>query len=131
MTDLHTLAIRTAGRLDMTDEAAEDTLRIYLKQVESVDQRTIDPDNINDDDADFLVEAVARAHSDGLLGEDEVDDVYKASMDFRDAQLRLTHAEAERNATIKAALFAGARVRDVAAAAGLSRQRIEQINAAR
>lgn len=130
MTDLHTLAIRTAGRFDMTDEAAEDTLRIYLKQVESVDQRTIDPDNINDDDADFLVEAVAHAHSDGLLGEREVDYVYEVSMDYADARSRLTDAEAERNTAIKAALDAGARVRDVAAAAGLSRQRVEQIRGA-
>ena len=130
MTDLRTLAIRTAGRFDMTDEAAEDTLRIYLKQVEAVDQRTIDPDNINDDDADFLIEAVAHAHSAGDLGERELFHLHEVVTEVDYARSRLAHAEAERNTAIKAALDAGARVRDVAAAAGLSRQRVEQIRGA-
>ena len=47
--------------------------------------------------------------------------------EIEDAQQRLATLEDQRNTAIKAALTAGARVKDVAAAAGLSRQRIEQI----
>lgn len=127
MTDLHTLAIRTAGRCDITDKAAEDALLIYLKQVETADQRTIDPDNIDAEDAAVLMESVALAQKAGDLGQRELERVEDIQPKIEYAQETLATLEVQRNAAIKAALTAGARVKDVAAAAGLSRQRIEQI----
>jgi len=127
MTDLHTLAIRTAGRCDITDEAAEDALLTYLKQVEAIDQRTIDPDNIDAEDAAFLMESVVQAQKAGDLGQRELARIEDMQPEIEDAQQRLATLEDQRNTAIKAALTAGARVKDVAAAAGLSRQRIEQI----
>ena len=127
MTDIRTLAIRTAGRCGITDEAAEGALEEYARQLEALEGREIDRDNIDDDDADFLAESVARAQRAGDLGQRELQLVEETLPEVERAQAILADAESQRNDAIKAALDAGARVKDVAAAAGLSRQRVEQI----
>ncbi len=127
MTDIQTLAIRTAGRCGITDEAAEAALEAYARQLEALEDREIDRDNLSDEDADFLTESVARAQRAGDLGQQELRLIEDALPEVERAQALLTDAEAHRNTAIKAALNAGARVKDVAAAAGLSRQRVEQI----
>lgn len=127
MADIQTLAIRTAGRCGITDEAAEGALDAYARQLEALEARQIDRDNINDEDADFLMEAVARAQRAGDLGQQELRLIEETLPEVERAQAVLADAEAQRNTAIKAALNAGARVKDVAAAAGLSRQRVEQI----
>lgn len=130
MTDIQTLAIRTAGRCGITDEAAESALEEYARQLEALEGREIDRDDIDDDDADFLTESVARAQRAGDLGQRELRLVEETLPEVERAQAILADAEAHRNDAIKAALNAGARVKDVAAAAGLSRQRVEQIRGA-
>ena len=130
MTDIQTLAIRTAGRCGITDEAAEGALEEYARQLEALEGRQIDRDDIDDDDADFLAESVARAQRAGDLGQRELSRVEETLPEVERAQAILADAEAHRNDAIKAALNAGARVKDVAAAAGLSRQRVEQIRGA-
>lgn len=127
MTDIQTLTIRTAGRCGITDEAAEAALEAYARQLEALEDREIDRDNINDEDADFLMEAVAQAQRAGDLGQQELRLIEETLPEVERAQAVLADAEAHRNSAIKAALSAGARVKDVAAAAGLSRQRVEQI----
>ena len=97
------------------------------RQLETLEDRHIDRDNINDEDADFLAESVAQAQRAGDLGQQELRLIEEALPEVERAQAVLADAEAHRNAAIKAALNAGARVKDVAAAAGLSRQRVEQI----
>lgn len=130
MTDIQTLAIRTAGRCGITDEAAESALEEYACQLEALEDRTIDRDNIDDEDADFLMESVAQAQRAGDLGQHELHLLEETMPEIERAQALLADAEAHRNTAIKAALSAGARVKDVAAAAGLSRQRVEQIRGA-
>lgn len=130
MTDIQTLAIRTAGRCGITDEAAEGALEEYARQIEALEDRQIDRDNIDADDADFLAESVARAQRAGDLGQRELHRVEETLPEVERAQALLADAESQRNDAIRAALDAGARVKDVAAAAGLSRQRVEQIRGA-
>lgn len=127
MTDIQTLAIRAAAKLDLTDEAAEDALEIYISQIEALESREIDRDDISDDDAAFLMESMVQAQRAGDLGRQQLAALEELMPDVRAAQDTLETMEQQRNKAIKAALFAGARVKDVAAASGLSRQRVEQI----
>ena len=127
MTDIQTLAIRAAAKLDLTDEAAEDALEIYISQIEALESREIDRDGISDDDAAFLMESMVQAQRAGDLGQRQLAELEELMPDVRAAQDTLETMEQQRNKAIKAALFAGARVKDVAAASGLSRQRVEQI----
>lgn len=129
MTDIQTLAIRAAAKLDLTDEAAEDALEIYISQIEALESREIDRDDISDDDAAFLMESMVQAQRAGDLGQRQLAALEDLMPDVQRAQQDLETMEQLRNKAIKAALFAGARVKDVAAASGLSRQRVEQIRA--
>ena len=129
MTDLTTLAIRTAGRCNITDHAAESALETYISQIEALESRTIDRDDISDDDADFLIESVAQAQRAGDLGQAKLAALEELMPDVHAAQDTLESMEQQRNTAIREALAAGARIKDVAGATGLSRQRIEQIKA--
>lgn len=129
MTDLTTLAIRTAGRCNITDDAAESALETYISQIEALEARNIDRDDISDDDADFLIESVAQAQRSGDLGQTKLAALEELMPAVHAAQDTLESMEQQRNTAIREALAAGARIKDVAGATGLSRQRIEQIKA--
>ena len=129
MTDLTTLAIRTAGRCNITDHAAETALETYITQIEALESRTIDRDDISDDDADFLIESVAQAQRAGDLGQTKLAALEDLMPAVHAAQDTLESMEQQRNTAIREALGAGARIKDVASTTGLSRQRIEQIKA--
>lgn len=127
MTTLHDLTIRTAAKTGITDEAAEAALTTYIGQLEALEQRNIDADDINDDDADFLHESVIQAQRAGDMGQRELAALEEVAGDMERAQATLDDVEQQRNKAIRDALDAGARIKDIAAAAGLTRQRIEQI----
>ena len=129
MTTLDILTIRTSARLDITEDAAQSALEEYIRQIEALESCTIDPENITADDADFLIEAVVQAQRSGDLGAREIAALEDLMPGMQDAQDHLEIMEQQRNAAIKAALGAGARVKDVASVSGLSRQRVEQIKA--
>lgn len=129
MTDIQTLAIRTAGRCNITDDAAEAALETYISQIEVLEARNIDRDDISNDDADFLIESVAQAQRAGDLGQAKLTALEELMPAVHAAQDTLESMEQQRNTAIREALAAGARIKDVAGATGLSRQRIEQIKA--
>ena len=130
MTTIHDLALRAAGALGITDEAAEAALDTYRQQIEALESRTIDPDDISDDDAGFLTDAVRAAQRSGDLGERELAGLEEAVAQRTRAADDLATAEQLRDAAIRAALDAGARVKDVMSATGLSRARVDQIRRA-
>lgn len=121
------LTIRVAAKYDMTDAAAQDALDTYLREIEEIDQRTIDRNAIDTDDVAFLIAAVGSAHGAGDLGVRELGALEELMPDVQRAQAEVLRMEQERNTAIVAALNAGARVKDVAAASDLSRQRVVQI----
>lgn len=127
MTTIRDLALRTAGALGITDEAAQDALDIYRQQVEVLESRTIDPDDISEDDAGFLTDAVRAAQRSGGLGERELARLEEAVAQRDIAADDLATAEQLRDKAIRAALGEGARVKDVMEVTGLSRARIDQI----
>ena len=130
MTTIHDLALRTAGALGITDEAAGTALDTYRRQIESLESRIIDPDDISDDDAGFLTDAVRAAQRSGDLGERELAGLEDTVAQRTRAADDLVTAEQRRDTAIRAALGAGARVKDVMTVTGLSRARIDQIRRA-
>lgn len=124
---LDILTIKASAKLDITEDAAQGALEEYIRQIESLESRSIDPENIDADDADFLLEAVVQAQRSGDLGTQEIAALEALMPGVQDAQDNLDTMEQQRNTAICKALKAGARIKDVASASGLSRQRIEQI----
>ncbi|HAT1156505.1 TPA: hypothetical protein I8V45_000217 [Corynebacterium striatum] len=127
MTTIDNLSETLHYALDMSIDAAEDALRTYIAQIEKLEDRSIDEDEISKDDADFLIGAVKSARRAGDLGLHELDTVTEAAQDMEDKAQALEHSRAERDAAIRAAVHAGARIQDVATAAGISRQAVDKI----
>ena len=127
MTDLDTLARLVATALDITDDAARDSLDTYIDQLTRETGDTIDPDEISDDDAAFLMETCREAQRSGDLGERQLVDLEEAARAYNDAHIDFQTAEQQRMAAVRAALAAGARVVDICRITGMSRGRVYQI----
>ncbi|PIS66223.1 hypothetical protein AZH46_00330 [Corynebacterium striatum] len=124
---LRDVAIAAHTKHGMDTEAAEDIARTYLDQMDAEDGIERDEDDLTADDFDFLLGAIDSARRAGDLGLRELDLVSDASLEMEAQEDRLRAARDERDAAIRAAVHAGARIQDVAAAAGISRQAVDKI----
>lgn len=114
------LADIAAHTHNMDTRAAEEALTTYLHQIEEVDQRTIDPDHISDDDAEFLLDSLTQAHRAGDLGTQQLTHLEEVATQVADAEDTLKALQAQRDTLIRQAVGAGARTGDTARAAGIS-----------
>jgi hypothetical protein len=127
-TDIHRLADTLHYMLDMDTDAAVDTLRTYIEQVEDIDGRSIDEDAICEQDADFLIGAVKSARAAGDLGRSEMEHVEDCAAEYQDAADTAESLRQQRDRAIRAALAAGASASHVARAAGITRQAISKMS---
>ncbi|MFS0078197.1 hypothetical protein ACL1FX_00270 [Corynebacterium striatum] len=123
-TDIHRLAETLHYMLDMSTNAAEDALRTYITQIEELEARNIDEDEITKDDADFLIGAVKSARNAGDLGARQLAALEEAAADYQDASDTADALRSERDKAIHAAIAAGASKAAVARAAGISAQAV-------
>lgn len=130
-TTAHTIAAAIHHKHGVDIDFAAEAVETYIAQVEDVDGREIDREEILDDDADFIITAFASAQRAGDFGTRELDDVADAADAVAAAKTALEDAEHTRNRAVKRALAHGARVVDVTAAAGVTRARIDQIRQGR
>lgn len=126
-TDIHRLGDTLHYMLDMDTDAAVDTLRTYIGQIEDIDGRSIDEDAICEQDADFLIGAVKSARAAGDLGQSELEYVEDCAAEYQDAADTAESLRQVRDTAIRAALAAGASASHVARAAGVSRQAISKM----
>lgn len=126
-TDIHRLGDTLHYMLDMDTDAAVDTLREYITQMEDIDDREIDEDAICEQDADFLIGAVKSARAAGDLGQKELFALEDAASEYQYAVDIAEGLRQERDRAIRAALAAGTTQSQVARAAGVSRQAISKM----
>lgn len=124
---LRDVAIAAHTKHGMDIMAAEDIARTYLDQMDTEDGIERDEDELTQDDFDFLLGAIDSARRAGDLGLRELDLISDATREMETQEDRLRAARAERDAAIRAAVHAGARIQDVATAAGISRQAVDKI----
>ena len=127
MYDFQALTERAAQVAGITERAARHILDDYITQIEEIDNRTIDRDAITSEDADYLVEAIRQAQRAGDLGARQLAALEEQTQRVQDAHDHLADEVSERDLMIRAALAHGARVKDIMAVTGLSRQRLNQI----
>lgn len=125
--DINTLANRISENLGITLEAATAAAEDYLNQIEALEQRNIDREDILPDDAAFTEEAVYRAQRAGDMGHREEALLDEALATYQQAEQDLETAKQVRDDAIRAALSAGSKVANLVRQTGLSRARIEQI----
>lgn len=126
-TTAHDLATRISARHGVDGDFAAEAVETYRAQVEEIDGREIDRDEITQGDADFIIASFASAQRAGDFGTRELDTLAYAARSVEDANRVLRDAQATRDRAIRNALARGARVVDVMVAAGVSRARIDQI----
>ena len=124
---LRDVAIAAHTKHGMDTTAAEDIARTYLDQMDTEDGIERDEDELTQDDFDFLLGAIDSARRAGDLGLRELDLISDATREMESQEDRLRAARAERDAAMRAAVHAGARIQDVATAAGISRQAVDKI----
>ena len=127
MTNIDQLAAKIAGTLGIDDNAATAAAETYTAQIEALESRNIDRDDIDPTDADFILEACRQAQRAGDLGERELATLEDHAKRVEHAQTTLLAESAERDRAIIAAIHAGARIKDVMNVTGLTRSRIYQI----
>ncbi|MFW9032120.1 hypothetical protein [Corynebacterium striatum] len=124
---LRDVAIAAHTKHGMDTTAAEGIARTYLDQMDAEDGIERDEDELTQDDFDFLLGAIDSARRAGDLGLHELDLISAAALEMEAQEDRLRAARDERDAAIRAAVHAGARVQDVATAASISRQAVDKI----
>ncbi|MFS0294762.1 hypothetical protein ACL1CZ_11290 [Corynebacterium striatum] len=124
---LRDVAIAAHTKHGMDTTAAETIARTYLDQMDAEDGIERDEDELTQDDFDFLLGAIDSARRAGDLGLRELDLISEAALEMQSQEDRLRAARDERDAAIRAAVHAGARIQDVATAAGISRQAVDKI----
>ena len=123
----HDLATAIHHKHGVGFDFAAEAVEYYIAQIEGLEGREIDRDDITEDDADFIIPAFASAQRAGDFGARQLDDVAQAAQAVDTAQSTLDQAMVDRDRTIRHALARGARVVDVMSASGVSRARIDQI----
>lgn len=116
----HDIAVILHHKLGVDEDTADRLVEGYISQIEQTDDRTIDREEVSDNDADFIIDSAAAGQRAGDLGHRELETL-------GDTMARIRAAEEERDPQIRAALKAGARVKDLTDLTGLSRARIYQI----
>lgn len=124
MTTIDNLAETLHYMLDMSTDAAEDALRTYITQIQELEDRSIDEDEITEEDADFLIGAVKSARNAGDLGNKELAGLEEAAANYQNAADTADTLRGERDKAIYAAIAAGASKAAVARAAGISAQAV-------
>lgn len=127
MTAVDNLAETLHYMLDMDTAAAEDALRTYITQLEELEGRDIDEDELSEEDAEFLIGAVKSARNAGDLGQRQLAALEEAAADYQDATDTADALRSERDKAIRAAIAAGASQANVARAAGVSKQAISKM----
>lgn len=121
------LAITLAADTGITTTAIETALDTYIEQIEQLEGRDIDRDDITDEDEEFLTEAIRAAIHNGEMGGQEVEQLSDIAAQYRDAEDALAEARADLDRAIIAATNAGARQVDIAQITGLSVATIRRI----
>ena len=121
------LTITLATDTGITTTAIETALDTYIEQIEQLEGRDIDRDDITDEDEEFLTEAIRAAIHNGEMGGQEVEQLSDIAAQYRDAEDALAEARADLDRAIIAATNAGARQVDIAQITGLSVATIRRI----
>ena len=114
------LAFYLAGSLGIDINAAKLALDSYISQLETLDGRPIDRDDLTRDNVQALVEAMHSAQDAGDLGSKYLRLLEEKRAEITHQEDKLDDLRTERNDLIADALKDGARAKDIATCAGVS-----------
>ena len=125
--NINQLAEQLATRFDSAQQTAEN----YLTQIEQVDGKTIDRDNISNEDAESVADAFDAGMGTSTADSQLADQLIELSEQIRYRQSELEELTYQRNELVNRLLDRANSVKDICEWSGLSRARIYAIKAAR
>ena len=125
--NLSQLAERLAERFDTTVDSTEQLADIYLTQIEQVDNKTIDREDISPEDAEAVATAMQAGMDSSVTDDNLADDLVDISERIRDLQDELDDLTDQRNQLVNRLLDRANSVRDICEWSGLSRARVYAI----
>lgn len=129
--NINQLAEQLATRFDITEDSAQQTAETYLAQIEQVDGKTIDRDNISPEDAEAVADAFDAGMGSSTTDSQLADQLIELSEQIRYRQSELDELTEQRNELVNRLLDRANSVKDICEWSGLSRARIYAIKAAR
>lgn len=126
--DMQTLADKLATRHHVSPTYATESVENLIGQIERVDERTIDPDDISADDEEFIEGAFAAS----LVNDDNgrtalTDELIHVSAQLRDLQMEADELADTRNTLVRELWGHGQTVRAIVDASGLNQSRVYAI----
>lgn len=118
MTTLNNTIDQITTRFDMDEAAAEAAAREYLAQIQALDGEEYDEEALPVDVAEFIIDSIAAQQE--TTPPTLLDEVTAAAQHLEDAHQ-------QRDEVIRRAIAAGLPIKQVAEAAGMSRQSIYNI----
>lgn len=125
--NLTELAEQLAERFDTTVDSTEQLADIYLTQIEQVDGKTIDRDDISKEDAEAVATAMQAGMDSSVADDNLAADLVDISERIRDLQDELDDLTDQRNRLVNRLLDRANSVRDICEWSGLSRARVYAI----
>ncbi|KAA8815704.1 hypothetical protein CSQ85_12305 [Bifidobacterium rousetti] len=125
--NLTELAEQLAERFDTTVDGTEQLADIYLTQIEQVDGKTIDRDDISQEDAEAVATAMQAGMDSSVADDNLAGDLVDISERIRDLQDELDDLTERRNRLVNRLLDRANSVRDICEWSGLSRARVYAI----
>lgn len=126
MTDITAIVQTIADKYDVTPEAAEKGAEILLAQIGEVDNKKVSPDDVSDEDAEFIIEAYD-PDSDGLRMDADLNDLGQLRDRIDQAVADLEGLYSDRAELIRRLADNGVRISSICEQAGLNRQRVYAI----
>ncbi|PST47638.1 hypothetical protein COO72_11930 [Bifidobacterium callitrichos] len=121
------LAEQLAERFDTTVDSTEQLADIYLTQIEQVDNKTIDRDDISQEDAEAVATAMQAGMDSSATDDNLANDLVDISERIRDLQDELDDLTDQRNQLVNKLLDRANSVKDICEWSGLSRARVYAI----
>lgn len=126
--DASTLASRLAARHHISPAYAQRTVEDLIGQIETIDERELDPDDISADDAEFIAGAFAASLANDDNGRaDMADELTSVSNRLRDMQMETGELADMRNNLVRRLWERGATRRAIVEASGLNQSRVYAI----
>lgn len=121
------LTLFLAGSLGMDSAGTARAIENYIQQIETLDGRPIDRNNLDQDDVQFITCALQAAQRAGDLGSKYLHLLEENRAEITQQEDRLADLRTERDDIIVDAIKDGARIKDIVECSGVSRTWVQKL----
>lgn len=125
--DIDQLTANAAEQYDLDEKGAADLVETYLTQIEQLDRKTIDRENITDEDAECVMTAIEAGSENDLSNDQTLCELAEIRDQLNELDNQMGDLINRRDDIINHLLDRCEPIRNIVENSGLSRQRIHVI----